>query len=74
MRVPHRPVVILTSSNEKDLADAFLRRGFFHCIRHPDPETMKRIVELHFPGIKEALPTTGLTQFCERREGKNAPP
>ena len=64
----HRPVVIITSNNEKELPDAFLRRCFFHFIRFPDPETMRRIVDVHFPGIKEALLTTALTQFYELRE------
>ena len=64
----HRPVVIITSNNEKDLPDAFLRRCFFHYIRFPDPEVLAAIVRLHFPGIKEALLTTALTQFFELRE------
>ena len=64
----HRPVVIITSNNEKELPDAFLRRCFFHYIRSPDPETMIKIVEVHHPGIKEALLTTALTQFYEIRE------
>ncbi len=64
----HRPIVIITSNNEKELPDAFLRRCFFHYIRFPDMETMKRIVEVHHPGIKEALLTTALTQFYEVRE------
>ena len=64
----HRPVVIITSNNEKELPDAFLRRCFFHYIRFPDPETMRAIVDVHFPGIKEALLTTALTQFYEIRE------
>ena len=68
IRARHRPVVIITSNNEKELPDAFLRRCFFHYIRFPDAQTMKRIVEVHFPGIKEALLTTALTQFYELRE------
>ena len=64
----HRPVVIITSNNEKELPDAFLRRCFFHFIRFPDPETMRRIVDVHFPGIKESLLTTALTQFYELRD------
>ncbi|MBD3677065.1 MAG: MoxR family ATPase [Rhodobacteraceae bacterium] len=63
-----RPIVIITSNNEKELPDAFLRRCFFHYIRFPDIETMKQIVEVHHPGIKEALLTTALTQFFEIRE------
>ncbi len=64
----HRPVVIITSNNEKELPDAFLRRCFFHYIRFPDMDTMRKIVEVHHPGIKEALLTTALTQFFEIRE------
>ncbi len=64
----HRPVVIITSNNEKELPDAFLRRCFFHYIRFPDPETMRQIVEVHFPGIKEALLATALTRFYEIRD------
>ncbi len=64
----HRPIVIITSNNEKELPDAFLRRCFFHYIRFPDMETMRKIVEVHHPGIKEALLTTALTQFFEIRE------
>ncbi|MBF9031966.1 AAA family ATPase [Rhodobacterales bacterium HKCCE3408] len=63
-----RPIVIITSNNEKELPDAFLRRCFFHYIRFPDLETMKRIVDVHFPGIKQALLTTALTQFYEIRD------
>ena len=68
IRARHRPVVIITSNNEKELPDAFLRRCFFHYIRFPDPDTMRRIVEVHHPGIKEALLTTALTRFYEIRE------
>ncbi len=64
----HRPIVIITSNNEKELPDAFLRRCFFHYIRFPDVATMKRIVAVHHPGIKDALLTTALTQFYEIRE------
>ncbi len=64
----HRPIIIITSNNEKELPDAFLRRCFFHYIRFPDMETLKKIVEVHHPGIKEALLTTALTQFFEIRE------
>ncbi|MGY6411162.1 MAG: AAA family ATPase [Alkalilacustris sp.] len=64
----HRPVVIITSNNEKELPDAFLRRCFFHYIRFPDEATLRAIVEVHFPGIKERLLTTALTQFYELRE------
>ncbi|MEM8576479.1 MAG: MoxR family ATPase [Pseudomonadota bacterium] len=68
IKAENRPVVIITSNNEKELPDAFLRRCFFHYIRFPDMETMKQIVEVHHPGIKEALLTTALTQFFEVRE------
>ncbi|MCL7465090.1 MoxR family ATPase [Phaeovulum sp. NW3] len=68
IRARHRPVVIITSNNEKELPDAFLRRCFFHYIRFPDAETMRQIVAVHFPAIKDALLTTALTQFYEIRE------
>jgi len=68
IRARHRPVVIITSNNEKELPDAFLRRCFFHYIRFPDPETLRRIVDVHHPGIKEQLLTTALTRFYEIRE------
>jgi len=68
IRAAHRPVVIITSNNEKELPDAFLRRCFFHYIRFPDIDTLRAIVEVHFPGIKDALLTTALTQFYELRE------
>lgn len=64
----NRPVVVITSNNEKELPDAFLRRCFFHYIRFPDMETMRRIVELHHPGIKNALLTEALTRFYELRD------
>ena len=68
IRAKQRPIVIITSNNEKELPDAFLRRCFFHYIRFPEMETLKKIVEVHHPGIKEALLTTALTQFFEIRE------
>ncbi len=68
VRAKHRPIVIITSNNEKELPDAFLRRCFFHYIRFPDTDTMKRIVEVHHPGIKDALLTAALTQFYEIRD------
>ena len=68
IRAKHRPVVIITSNNEKELPDAFLRRCFFHYIRFPDIDTLRQIVEVHHPGIKESLLTTALTQFYEIRE------
>ena len=63
-----RPIVIITSNNEKELPDAFLRRCFFHYIQFPDIETLRKIVEVHHPGIKETLLTTALTQFFEIRD------
>ncbi len=68
IRARHRPIVIITSNNEKELPDAFLRRCFFHYIRFPDEPTLRAIVAVHHPGIKEALLTTALTQFYEIRE------
>ncbi|AZB63997.1 MoxR family ATPase [Cereibacter sphaeroides] len=68
VRAQHRPVVIITSNNEKELPDAFLRRCFFHYIRFPDLETMRAIVGVHFPDLKEQLLTAALTQFYELRE------
>ncbi|MEH7826545.1 AAA family ATPase [Gemmobacter denitrificans] len=68
IRAKARPVVIITSNNEKELPDAFLRRCFFHYIRFPDMETLRAIVGVHFPGIKDALLTAALTQFFEIRE------
>jgi MoxR-like ATPase len=64
----HRPVVIITSNNEKELPDAFLRRCFFHYIRFPDADTLAAIVRVHFPDIKDQLLTAALTQFYELRE------
>lgn len=63
-----RPIVIITSNNEKELPDAFLRRCFFHYIRFPDVETLARIVEVHYPGIKQTLVRNALMQFYEIRE------
>ena len=68
VRARHRPVVIITSNNEKDLPDAFLRRCFFHYIRFPDETTLAAIVRLHFPGIKEALLARALSEFFTLRE------
>jgi len=63
-----RPIVIITSNNEKELPDAFLRRCFFHYIRFPDEETLRRIVEVHHPGIRNDLLGVALTQFYEIRD------
>jgi len=68
IRARQRPVVIITSNNEKELPDAFLRRCFFHYIRFPDPETMQRIVDVHFPDLKRTLLREALTVFYEVRE------
>jgi MoxR-like ATPase len=68
VRAIHRPVVIITSNNEKELPDAFLRRCFFHYIRFPDLDTLRRIVAVHHPDIKEALLTAALTQFMAVRD------
>ena len=64
----HRPVVVITSNNEKELPDAFLRRCFFHYIKFPDPETMAQIVEVHYPGIKRRLVEEALRVFFDVRE------
>ncbi|MBL4927828.1 AAA family ATPase [Fuscibacter oryzae] len=68
VRARQRPVVIITSNNEKELPEAFLRRCFFHYIRFPDPDVLAAIVRLHYPGIKEALLAAALTRFFEIRE------
>ena len=68
IRACHRPVVIITSNNEKELPDAFLRRCFFHYIRFPDAQTLKAIVEVHYPGIKPRLLEEAMGQFFELRE------
>ena len=68
VRARRRPIVVITSNNEKELPDAFLRRCFFHYIRFPDPDTMARIVEVHYPGIKRRLIEEALQLFFEIRE------
>jgi MoxR-like ATPase len=68
IKAKQRPVVLITSNNEKELPDAFLRRCFFHYIRFPDPETMRAIVEVHFPGIKQRLVAEALKLFYEIRD------
>ncbi len=68
IRAEVRPVVVITSNNEKELPDAFLRRCFFHYIRFPDTETMKAIVDVHFPGIKPRLVSEALKTFYEIRD------
>jgi MoxR-like ATPase len=64
----HRPIVIITSNNEKELPDAFLRRCFFHYIAFPDQDTMQSIVDVHFPGIKKQLLNDALASFFQLRE------
>jgi MoxR-like ATPase len=68
IKARHRPLVVITSNNEKELPDAFLRRCFFHYIRFPDHETMERIVHVHFPDIKKQLLKEALERFFELRE------
>jgi len=68
VRARHRPLVVITSNNEKELPDAFLRRCFFHYIRFPDKDTMQRIVDVHFPRIKRDLLARALQTFYEVRE------
>jgi MoxR-like ATPase len=68
VRARHRPIIIITSNNEKELPDAFLRRCFFHYIRFPDAETMAKIVEVHYPGLKRALLAEALGAFYQVRE------
>jgi len=68
IKATSRPVVFITSNNEKELPDAFLRRCFFHYIRFPDKETMEKIVEVHFPGLKKSLLREALEAFFEVRE------
>ena len=68
VRAHRRPIVIITSNNEKELPDAFLRRCFFHYIRFPDPDVMTAIVDVHFPGLKKKLLTEALGMFYEVRD------
>jgi MoxR-like ATPase len=68
IKARRRPIVIITSNNEKELPDAFLRRCFFHYIRFPDTETMNAIVAVHFPGIKKRLVSEALRLFYEIRD------
>lgn len=67
VRARHRPLVFITSNNEKELPDAFLRRCFFHYIRFPEPETMRRIVEVHFPTLRKELLAAALKSFYDVR-------
>ncbi len=68
VKAHRRPIVIITSNNEKELPDAFLRRCFFHYIKFPDAETMQAIIDVHFPGIKKRLIAEALTIFFELRD------
>ena len=68
VRAAKRPIVIITSNNEKELPDAFLRRCFFHYIKFPDPDTMAQIVQVHYPGIKRRLVEEALRVFFDVRE------
>jgi MoxR-like ATPase len=68
VKARHRPIIVITSNNEKELPDAFLRRCFFHYIRFPDEETMTRIVDVHYPGLRKDLLAEALTSFFRIRE------
>ena len=68
IKAQRRPIVLITSNNEKELPDAFLRRCFFHYIKFPDPDTMREIVEVHFPGLKGRLVQEALAVFYDIRE------
>src|SRR5207249_2570272 len=68
VKARRRPIVVITSNNEKELPDAFLRRCFFHYIRFPDADTMTAIIEVHFPGIKQRLVAEALKLFYEVRD------
>ena len=68
VKARHRPVILITSNNEKELPDAFLRRCFFHYIRFPDKETMQAIVDVHYPGIAKGLVQAALESFFGIRE------
>lgn len=68
IKARHRPLVFITSNNEKDLPDAFLRRCFFHFIQFPDPATLKRIVDVHFPGLKDELLSAAMKTFYNIRQ------
>ena len=68
IKAKHRPIIIITSNNEKELPDAFLRRCFFHFINFPDKKTMKEIIAVHYPKIKKSLVQEALEVFFELRE------
>jgi len=64
----HRPIIVITSNNEKELPDAFLRRCFFHYIKFPDKDTMSRIIDVHYPGLKQGLLREALNAFYKLRD------
>ena len=68
VKARHRPIIVITSNNEKELPDAFLRRCFFHYIKFPDPDTMGRIVDVHYPGLKKELLSEALNAFYKVRD------
>ena len=68
IRAKHRPLVIITSNNEKDLPDAFLRRCFFHYIEFPDSETLRQIVAVHYPNVDQDILNSAMQSFFELRE------
>jgi len=68
VKARHRPIIVITSNNEKELPDAFLRRCFFHYIKFPDKETMQSIVDVHYPGLKKSLLAEALNAFYKVRE------
>ena len=68
VKARHRPIIVITSNNEKELPDAFLRRCFFHYIKFPDPKTMAKIVDVHFPNLKKNLLTEALNAFYKIRD------
>ena len=70
VQAKHRPVIIITSNNEKELPDAFLRRCFFHFIQFPDKDTMKSIIDVHYPGLKKDLLREALNRFYDIRDVK----
>jgi MoxR-like ATPase len=67
IKAKHRPLVFITSNNEKELPDAFLRRCFFHYIKFPEAETMQKIVDVHFPGLKQDLLKVAMKTFYDVR-------
>jgi len=68
IKAKHRPIIVITSNNEKELPDAFLRRCFFHYIKFPDQKTMEKIIEVHYPGLKKALLKEALAAFYKIRD------